>query len=224
MLKSSTMSETSYTPGVRSKVKRAHLRGAYDKETVHALFDASPMGHIGYVIDGHPYVTPTLIWRDADRLYWHGSSASRMLRAVKTGIPVCVTVAHMDGWVLARSGFHHSANYRSAMAFGTAFALKSSEEKEAALKLMMDQVFPGRWETLRPSTAQEMKATTVVSMQIEEAVVKIRTGPPVDDDEDYALDVWAGVLPIQQSLGDLIPDPKLDPARKPEPELSNPLR
>ncbi|MDJ0684331.1 MAG: pyridoxamine 5'-phosphate oxidase family protein [Alphaproteobacteria bacterium] len=199
----------SFTPTKRSKVKRNHLRGAYDQETVFAILDSAPLCHIGYVIDGQSYVTPTLVWRDGDRLYWHGSSASRMLRTVREAVPVCVTAAHFDGWVLARSAFHHSANYRSVMAFGRAEQVQDAEEKEAALKLMMEQIWPGRWDALRPMTAQELKATMVGSMRIEEASAKIRNGPPVDDDDDYALDIWAGVLPIETGLADPVPDPKL---------------
>lgn len=200
-----------YTPTLRSRVKRNHTRGAYDRETVHAILDAVPVCHVGYVIDGQPYVTPTLQWREGSRLYWHGSSASRMLRTVQTGVPVCLTVTEMNGYVMARSAFHHSINYRSVMAFGTAQLLTEPEEKEASLKRMMEHLFPGRWDTLRPVTAQELKATSVVGMEIEEASAKIRTGPPIDDEEDYGLDVWAGVLPMAQRPGAPIDDPRLAP-------------
>lgn len=213
-----------YTPGNRSRVKRYHQRGAYDRASVYAVFDACPMAHIGYTFDGQPYVTPTLLWREDDRLYWHGSSASRMLRQVKTGIPVCVTAALFDGWVLARSAMHHSANFRSAMAFGTAAPVEDPTHKEHALKVMMDQIFPGRWETLRPVNAQELKATSVVSMEIEEASAKTRSGPPVDDDEDYALDIWAGILPLTTQTGALEPDPKLKAGVVAPASLARPLR
>jgi len=169
---------SAYAPTARPKLKRNHKRGAYDRETVHAILDAVPHCHVGYVIDGQPYVTPTLQWREGDRIYWHGSSASRMLRTVETGVPVCVTVSPLDGFVMARSAFHHSVNYRSVMAYGTAHALKGPAEKERALKAMMEHLFPGRWDALRPVTAQELKATTVVAMEIEEAAAKVRTGPP----------------------------------------------
>ncbi len=198
-----------YVPTDRSKVKRNHKRGAYDRKTVHAILDAIPHCHVGYVIDGQPYVTPTLQWREGDRIYWHGSSASRMLRKVETGVPVCVTVSALDGFVLARSAFHHSVNYRSVMAYGIAHALKEPEEKEAALRVMMEHLFPGRWDALRPVTAQELKATTVVGMEIEEAAAKIRTGPPIDDEEDYGWDVWAGVLPTHLTKGAPVDDPRL---------------
>lgn len=202
---------TSYAVSERNKVRRLHERGSYDHDAVFAVIDATPISHVAYVIDDQPYVTPTLVWRDGTRLYWHGSSASRMLRTVKTGIPVCVTSTLFDGWVMARSGFHHSANYRSAMAFGTAHPLQEADEKDAALKVMMDGLFPGRWEELRPANTQELKATTVVTMEIEQASAKVRSGPPVDDEEDYALPIWAGVVPASVSYGDPTDDSRLVP-------------
>ncbi|RVU36377.1 pyridoxamine 5'-phosphate oxidase family protein [Hwanghaeella grinnelliae] len=203
------MTDTTFPITGRNKVKRAPLRGAYDKASVYAVLDECRICHVGYVVDGQPYVTPTLFWRDGNTLYWHGSSASRMLRTVKTGVNVCVTASLFDGWVMARSGFHHSANYRSVMAYGTARALATEAEKDAALKVMMDGLFPGRWEEIRPSTTQELKATTVVSMDIEQASAKIRCGGPIDDDADYDLPVWAGVLPVRQVQGAPVPDPKM---------------
>ncbi len=203
------MIENAFPVTGRNKVKRTPLRGAYDRESVYAVLDACHICHVGYVVDGQPYVTPTILWRDGDTLYWHGSSASRMLRTVKTGVDVCVTASLFDGWVMARSGFHHSANYRSVMAYGSAKALETEAEKDAALKLMMDGLFPGRWEEVRPSTTQELKGTTVVAMRIDQASAKIRTGGPVDDDADYALPVWAGVLPAHQVQDAPVPDPKL---------------
>ena len=200
---------TEYQPSQISRVKRVHRRGHYDHETVHDVLDAAPFCHVGYVIEDQPYVTPTLHWRDGNRLYWHGSSASRMLRNVKTGVPVCVTASIFDGYVLARSAFHHSANYRAVMAFGKAQPIEDPAEAEAALKLMMENLWPGRWDALRPVTDQEIKATTVVSMEIEEASAKIRTGGPVDDEADYALPIWAGVEPVRQITDPLVPDPRL---------------
>jgi nitroimidazol reductase NimA-like FMN-containing flavoprotein (pyridoxamine 5'-phosphate oxidase superfamily) len=198
-----------YTPTARSKVRRLHERGRYDRDAVFAILDATLFCHIGYVIDGQPYVTPTGYWRVGDRLYWHGSSASRMLRAQSTGIPVCFTVMIVDGLVLARSGFHHSANYRSVMAFGEAAKLDDPEEKRTALNAYIERFLPNRNRELRPITGQELKATTVLGMTIEEASAKIRTGPPKDDEEDYDLPVWAGVVPIRQVFGEPVPDPRL---------------
>lgn len=203
-----------YSPTDRSRVKRLHERGKYDRETVHAILDAGMIAHIAYVIPdesngGQPYVTPTAYWRDGDTLYWHGSSASRMLRTQSAGIPVCVTVTHLDGLVLARSGFHHSINYRSVMAFGKARKVEDIAEKERELNRFVDRIYPGRNATMRGIEPQELKATTLLAMEIEEASAKIRTGPPKDDEPDYALDCWAGVIPIAQVIGAAVPDPLL---------------
>lgn len=203
--------DNSFNPTNVSRVKREHQRGAYDKETVFGILDAAPFCHVGYTIENRPYVTPTLHWREGERIYWHGSSASRMLRQVKTGVPVCVTASLFDGYVLARSAFHHSANYRAVMAFGTAHMIEDRDEKEQSLKVMMDQLWPGRWEELRPMYEQELKATTVVAMDIEEASAKTRSGPPVDDEEDYGLPIWAGVEPIVHGTGTLEADPRMLP-------------
>jgi nitroimidazol reductase NimA-like FMN-containing flavoprotein (pyridoxamine 5'-phosphate oxidase superfamily) len=200
-----------FTPTERSKVKRLHERGHYDRETVFAILDAGLIAHIGYVIDGQPFVTPTAYWRDGDRLYWHGSAASRMLRAQSAGVPVCVTVTHLDGLVLARSGFHHSINYRSVMAFGEARLVEDAAEKIHHLNRFVDRALPGRNPSLRPIEAQEAKGTSVLFMDIAEASAKVRVGPPKDDEPDYALDCWAGVIPIAQVVGHAVPDPKLKP-------------
>ncbi|MEQ8602166.1 MAG: pyridoxamine 5'-phosphate oxidase family protein [Marivibrio sp.] len=193
----------------RTRLRRAHERGAYDRDAVYAVLDATPICTVAYTIAGQPFATPTMHWRDGDRLYWHGSAASRMLRTVREAPPVCLTVALFDGLVLARSAFHHSANYRSAVVLGRARPVEDAAEKEAALDLLMARVAPGRLAEVRGATAQEIKATTVVSMPIEEASAKIRTGPPVDDEADYdAVDAWAGVLPIRQIWGAPIPDPR----------------
>jgi len=209
MMSQTASTEDAFTPTARSRIKRLHERAAYDRDAVYAVLDAEMIAHVAYVIDGQPYVTPTAYWRDGDRLFWHGSSASRMLRTVKTGIPACFSVAMLDGLVLARSGFHSSINYRSVSAFGTAHAIEDPDEKLAALTAFSERLTPGRWDELRPATSQELKATTVVTMVIEEAVAKIRTGPPGDDDEDYALDIWAGVLPVTRQIEQPIDDPKL---------------
>jgi uncharacterized protein len=194
----------------RTRVRRLPKRGHYDRDTVHAVLDAGVLCHVGYVIDDQPYVTPTCHWRHGDRLYWHGSSASRMLRHLKHGVPACVTVTHLDGFVLARSGFHHSVNYRSVMALGHA-RLVPDEAKLEALEGFVERLFPGRWDELRPPTVQEIKATTVLWLDLDEVSAKIRTGPPIDDEADYALPVWAGVLPVSSVRGTLEPDPRLAP-------------
>ena len=200
-----------FTPTPRSHVKRLHQRAHYDRAAVHQVLDAGLICHVAYVIEGQPYVTATAYWREDDRLYWHGSAASRMLRQVKTGVPVCFTASLFDGLVLARSGFHSSINYRSVTAYGQARALQGEAEKLAALEVFTERLTPGRWAELRPPTKQELKATTVVTMPLEEAVAKIRSGPPADDAEDLALDVWAGELPLSQAIGQPVAAPDLRP-------------
>ncbi|WP_211883688.1 pyridoxamine 5'-phosphate oxidase family protein [Plastoroseomonas hellenica] len=187
-----------YPTTERSRVRRMHPRGSHARADVHAVLDATPLCHIGYVIDGAPYVTPTLHWRHGDRVYWHGSAASRFLRAAED-MPVCLTCSIMDGYVLARSAFNHSINYRSAMVFGTARVVEDAAAKTEALRYFTDSFFPGRWDSLRPMTAQELKATSVLWMEIEEATAKVRNGPP-GDPEEAELPVWAGVLPVRTSL------------------------
>ena len=198
-----------FQPTSRSRVKRLHQRAHYDRGTIYRILDASFICHVGYTIDDHPYVTATSYWRDGDRLYWHGSSASRMLRELKREIPVCINVSLIDGLVLARSGMHSSINYRSVMLFGRASALGDDGEKLRALEAFSERITPGRWAELRPATSQEIKATMVLTMPIEEAVAKERSGPPNDDEEDYALDVWAGELPLRLVADAPIPDPRL---------------
>jgi len=202
--------EQRYTRTERTRLRRLPKRAHYDRATVHAVLDAGLICHVGYVVDGQPYVTPTCYWRHGERLYWHGSSASRMLRRLREGIPACVTVTHVDGLVLARSGFHHSINYRSVMAFGTARAV-ADEDKLAALEDFVEHLLPGRWAELRPPTGQEIKATTVLWMDLEEVSAKIRIGPPVDDEEDYGLPIWAGVVPLATTVDAPEPDPRLLP-------------
>ena len=201
----------SYQPTPRTRLKRLPKRAHYDRQTVHAILDAGFVCHVGYTIEGQPYVTPTTYWRHGDRVYWHGSSASRMLRNVAAGVPVCFTVTHIDGFVMARSGFHHSVNYRSVMALGIAHAVTDAAEKEQALDAFIERLFPGRVRELRPATRQELKGTMVVGMDLAEVSAKVRTGPPVDDEPDYALPVWAGVLPIATAFGAAEADPKLKP-------------
>jgi nitroimidazol reductase NimA-like FMN-containing flavoprotein (pyridoxamine 5'-phosphate oxidase superfamily) len=175
-----------------------HERGRYDFDTVAAILDSGFLCHVGYVIDGKPYVTPTSYWREGDHVYWHGSSASRMLlRTLQGSVECCLTVAHVDGLVLARSAFHHSINYRSVMLFGQAQKVEDPAAKLQVLENFVEYMYPGRWKDLRPVTEQELKATTVLHMPIEEGAAKIRTGQPVDDEEDYGWPVWAGVVPIE---------------------------
>jgi uncharacterized protein len=193
----------------RSKVRRLPKRGSAERAQVYAILDAHFLCHIGYVIDGQPYVTPTGYWRHGDRIYWHGSSASRMLRTQTAGIPVCLTVTLLDGLVLARSGFHHSINYRSVMAFGQAAKVEDLEEKTAALNAYVQRLYPGRNAEVRAIEPQELKATSLLGMTIEEASAKVRTGPPVDDEPDYALPVWAGVVPLHTVIGAPVADPRL---------------
>ncbi len=192
-----------------NKVKRLHDRGRYDHPTVHALLDAAMLCHVSYVIDGQPFCTPTLFWREGSRLYWHGSSASRMLRNLAHGEPACLCVTHLDALVLARSGFNHSVDYRSVMAFGKARLVEDAQEKKRALVLMVDRLYPRRTAGLRPTTAQEIKATSVIAMDIERASAKIRARGVVDDDEDYALPVYAERVPVTTVLGQPEPCPRL---------------
>lgn len=192
-----------------NRVKRRPDRGAYDHETVHALLDAAALCHVSYVIDGQPYCTPTLFWREGTTLYWHGSSASRMLRNQSGGQPACLTVTHLDSLVLARCGFNHSADYRSVMAFGHARLVDDPAEKVTALVAMVDRFFPGRTAGLRQSTQQEIKGTAVVAMDIERASAKIRTKGVADDDEDYALPIYAERIPVRTVIGEPEPCPRL---------------
>lgn len=203
---------TSYQPTKRSKAKRVHDRVAYDHEAVHEVFDALPMCHVGYAIDGQPYVTPTIQWRQGTRLYWHGSAASRMIKTVSAGAAVCVTVSQLNGFVMARSPFHHSVNYTSAMAFGHGAAITDAAEKEETLRHMFEHLFPGRWDDVRGNTAKELKATGVVFMEIEEASAKTRGGPPIDDEEDYdGVDCWNGVLTVGPAYGAPVNDERNKP-------------
>lgn len=197
-------------PTPRTRARRLHHKAAYDRATIDAILDAMPVAHVGHLLDGQPVVTPTLQWRDGDRIFWHGSSASRMIRRA-AGMPVCVTVTLTDGMVLARSGLEHSVNYRSVMVFGEAQPVTGTAAKTAALKTMMDRLFPGRWEQLRPMTAQELKATAILSLPLTEASAKIGTGFPTDPPEDRTWPVWAGILPLSLTTGTPIPDPHLPP-------------
>jgi uncharacterized protein len=202
----------SFTPSEKTRLKRRPQRGSYDEATIFAILDAGVIGHVGYVIDGEPYVTPTAYWREGRRLYWHGAAASRMLRHQAEGLPVCVTVSHLDGFVLSRTGFTHSLLYRSVMAFGRTSPITDRETKRRAMEAFIDRLCPGRARTLRPMQAAELDAIALMSMVIEEASAKIRDGGVMEkNDEDYAVRVWAGVIPIHAAIGKAMPDSRLAP-------------
>jgi nitroimidazol reductase NimA-like FMN-containing flavoprotein (pyridoxamine 5'-phosphate oxidase superfamily) len=177
---------------------------------IHAILDAQPLAHLGHLVDGAPAVTPTLHWREGERVYWHGSSASRMIRAAAAA-PVCLTVTLLDAMVLARSGMEHSVNFRSVMVFGRAEAVTDPAAKTLHLQVMMEQLFPGRWQALRPMTAQELKATAVLSLPLTEATAKIGAGMPTDPPEDISWPVWAGLIPLITTTGTPEPAPDLPP-------------
>lgn len=204
-----TAEAPAYPVGKVNRVKRRHDRGRYDHETLHGILDAAALCHVSYVIDGQPYCTPTLFWREGTPLYWHGSSASRMLRNLSDGEPACLTVTHLDSLVMARCGFNHSADYRSAMCFGQARLLSDPEEKRHALVMMVDRLFPHRTAGLRQSTTKEIKATAVVWMEIERASAKIRAKGVGDEEEDYALPIYAERLPVRMVIGEPEPCPRL---------------
>ena len=195
----------SAAPSPRTRLRRMPEKSAYDADTIKAILDAQPLAHIGHLIDGAPAVTPTLQWRIGERVYWHGSAASRMIRAC-AGQPVCLTVTLLDGLVLARSGLEHSVNFRSVMVFGVAEPVTAAVLKAGFLEVMIDQMLPDRWPQLRPMTAQELKATAVLSLPITEASAKIGAGMPTDRPKDMAWPVWAGVVPIRQVLDPALPD------------------
>jgi uncharacterized protein len=198
----------SQSPTERTRLKRMSKRAHYDEATIHPILDAQPMCTVGYSFKGLPYVTPTLQWREGNHIYWHGSAASRMLEACEE-TEVCVNVTIFDGMVMARSAFNHSCNYRSVMAFGTAHKVIHRDDKEARLKAMVDQLFPGRWDILRAMTEKELKATTILGLELNEVSAKVRSGPPGDDEEDYALPIWAGVIPLRTTALPPIDDPRL---------------
>src|ERR1051325_2240270 len=199
----------------RTKLKRLPKRGVFDRDLVYAILDEGFICHVGFVVDGKPVVIPTGYARAGDQLYIHGSQASRMLRTIKTGVDVCVTVTLVDGLVLARSAFHHSMNYRSVVIFGNAKAVEDDEAKLSALLALSEHFVPGRWAEVREPNDSEIKATTVLSLPLEEVSAKVRTGPPLDDEEDYELDVWAGVLPLKLVAAEPISDPRLKSGLQP---------
>jgi nitroimidazol reductase NimA-like FMN-containing flavoprotein (pyridoxamine 5'-phosphate oxidase superfamily) len=196
----------------RIRVRRGPKKGRYDEATIHAILDRGLFGHVAFVDDGHPVCTPMLYARVGGRLYVHGSRASRTMRTLADGAPACFTVTLLDGLVLARSVFEHSANYQAAMAFGTFTRPKDDAERIAALEAFAEKLIPGRWSEVRAPSRQELKGTTILSMPIEQASAKVRSGPPDDDDSpDAALPTWAGVIPVDTSFGAPVPSPGLRP-------------
>jgi uncharacterized protein len=193
----------------RSQVKSRPRLGNHDREVVNRILDESLVAHVGFVVDDQPFVIPMGYGRDGDRLYIHGSTASRMLKSLERGIEMCVSVTLLDGIVIARSLFHHEMNYRSVVLFGRAELVESEDEKMHALKVLSEQIVPGRWEQARTPTPQEVKGTSVLAFPIAEGSAKIRSGAPHDNAEDYALPIWAGQLPLKLTAGTPIPDPKL---------------
>ncbi len=206
MSRRSQASPRSAAPSERTRVRRLPERARYDRAIIDAIIDAAIIGHVGWVLEGQPYVTPTAVWRRGDRLYWHGSRASRMLRSID-GTAACVTITHLDGLVLARSGFHHSVNFRSAMVLGTAHLVTDPGEMDEALEAFIEHLYPGRWAQLRPMTAAERRQTSVLWMDLREASGKVRDDIDHDDPGDETWPVWAGVIPVRTIAGRPQPDP-----------------
>src|SRR5271156_5064876 len=197
---------TNSNPTSRTRVVREPHRGVYDREAVNRILDEAFLCHVGFVVDGQPYVIPTSYGRNGDVLYIHGSAASRMLRNLDQGVPVCVTVTLLDGLVLARSVFNHSMNYRSVVILGTATLVGDPAEKIAALRALSEHIIPGRWDDARQPNEKELKATSVLRLPITEFSAKVRVGPPIDDEEDYEFPTWAGVIPLEMTVGTAIRD------------------
>jgi len=207
------MSQTQM-PTPRTRVVREAERGVYDRETAYRILDEGFLCHVGFVADGQPFVIPTSYGRKDDRLYIHGSAASRMLRQMKDGVPVCVTVTLLDGLVLARSVFNHSMNYRSVVVLGKATPVDDPSEKVEALRLLSEHIIRGRWDNARQPNERELKATFVLRVPIEEFSSKVRQGPPIDDEEDYSFPTWAGVVPLEMKAGAPIDGPRLLPRQR----------
>ncbi len=197
-------------PSARSKVVRSPNRAHYDKESLHDVLDAGFLCHVSYLFEGSPVIIPTAYARKGNIIYIHGAAKNRMMNSILLQNKACVAVTYLDGMVLARSAFHHSFNYRSAVVFGTPLRVEDEQEKNKALKLITENILPGRWQEVRPPSVKEMTATLVIAIEIEEASVKIRSGPPIDDDDDYHLPIWAGELPLQQQFANPITDPRCD--------------
>ena len=193
-------------PSARTTVKRHPERGAYDRDAIDAILDEALVCHVGFAIDGQPFVIPTIHARDGDVLYIHGSPGSRMLRNLRDGIDACVTVTLLDGLVLARSVYNHSMNYRSAVVLGRPREVTDPEQKLRAMRCVVEHIVPGRWDDARRPSEKEIKATTILALPLTEASAKVRTGPPTDDEEDLSLPVWAGVLPLSLRTDEPVPD------------------
>lgn len=200
------MAASTYEPTDRTRVRRLPQRGSYDRATIHAILDEGFVCHIGFAVDGQPYVIPTGYARVDDTLYVHGSTASRMVRSLGDGLPMCLTVTLVDGFVLARSAFHHSLNYRSVVVVGCATLVADPGRKLEALRAFTNHIVPGRWEEVRTPNELEIKATSVLALSLEEASAKVRTGPPMDDEGDMGLSVWAGVVPVSLAAGQPVAD------------------
>jgi nitroimidazol reductase NimA-like FMN-containing flavoprotein (pyridoxamine 5'-phosphate oxidase superfamily) len=202
-------STPSYSPTERTQVRRRAMRGVYDQAQVHAILDQGFICHIGFVIDGQPYVIPTAYARSGEQIYIHGAPASRVMGVAHRELDMCLTVTLIDGLVVARSAFHTSINYRSVVVLGKARQVTDLEEKREALRRFTNHVIAGRWEQAKQPTDQELKATGVLALPLDEVSAKIRTGPPIDDEEDYALPIWGGVVPVIQTLGAPVPDDRV---------------
>lgn len=197
---------STYTPTARTKVRRLSKRAVYDKAKVHEILDEAFLCHVGFIQDGHPFVIPTLYGRSGETIYMHGSVASRMLKTLAEGVDVCITVTLVDAYVLARSAFHHSMNYRSVTVLGRAHPVTDIEEKLRALQIITDHIVPQRWDEVRAPNELEMRQTVVLALPLEEVSAKVRVGPPVDDEEDYSRPTWGGIVPIHTQLGEPIAD------------------
>jgi nitroimidazol reductase NimA-like FMN-containing flavoprotein (pyridoxamine 5'-phosphate oxidase superfamily) len=203
-----------HIPTPRTRLVREADRAVYDREAAYRILDEGFLCHVGFVADGQPFVIPTSYGRKDDTLFIHGSAASRMLRQVKEGVPVCITVTLLDGLVLARSIFNHSMNYRSVVVLGKATLIDDPAEKIEALRLLSEHIIPGRWADSRQPNERELKATSILRVPIDEFSAKVRKGPVVDDEEDYSFPTWAGVVPLEMVAGTPIPDARLDPKRE----------
>jgi nitroimidazol reductase NimA-like FMN-containing flavoprotein (pyridoxamine 5'-phosphate oxidase superfamily) len=197
-------------PTPRTRVRRMPARAGYERETIEAILDEALVAHLGFAVEGEPYVIPTLHARVGESVYFHGSSASRTVRALGAGAQMCLTVTLLDGLVLARSAVHHSVNYRSVVVLGKATPIVEPKEKMAAIEAFTERLVPGRWDEVRPPTAKELRAIEVLSLPLSEASAKLRAGPPMDDEEDYALQTWAGIIPLDVTAGTPIPDLRLE--------------